>query len=280
MRVAVISDIHIDEQDDELEFEETLVECINESGADYLLIAGDISEYYLRTLAFMRRLRGRISAKLYYCLGNHDLWSKYEPGIGVDDILKYMKKSEGGEGFLQNEAVKLTDKTILIGGCGWYDYSFAYPGKFSKEHLSQKHYMDRYWKDGLYAKHGISDEEVDASWNKELEKLLSEYEDYSIIFMTHMVNHPAFLVGSDHPKYEMFKYFNGFLGSDGLYRLTKHKNVKYSICGHVHYRKSICEDGIYYMCRCLGYPKEFPAFGGKQELKEQIFSSMEVIDVD
>lgn len=279
MKVAVISDIHIDEQDDELELEKTLAECTDECQADYLLIGGDISEYYLRTLAFVRRLGKRTGAKIYYCPGNHDLWSKHEPETRVSEILEYMGGPDGDEGFLQNKAVKLTDKTVLIGGCGWYDYSFAHAGKFSKEHLSQKHYMGRYWKDGLYAKHDLGDEEVDRAWNKELEKLLIKYQDHSIIFMTHMVNQPEFLVGRDHPKYEMFKYFNGFLGSNGLYELTKYKNVKYSISGHVHYRKSVCEDGVYYMCRCLGYPTEFPAFGGKQGLKDQILSAMEVIDI-
>jgi putative phosphoesterase len=279
MRAAVISDIHIDEQMDEGEFEDCFALCVNKSNVDYLLIAGDVSEYYMRTLAFIKRLKEKVFAKLYFCPGNHDLWSKYEPQLSVENVVDYMRGKKGDPNFLQNDAVFLSDQTVLIAGCGWYDYSFAYEGKFTEEHLAQKHYMGRWWKDGLYAKHGISDRQVNEKWNEDLIMLVDKYSGYDIIFMTHMVNHPAFLVGEDHEKYEMFQYFNGFMGSEGLYKITKMPSIKYAISGHVHYRKSFSEGGVYYMCRCLGYPKEYPAFGGAENLESQIMSAMEIIEM-
>lgn len=279
MKVAVVSDIHIDEQDNEMVFEDVFAGCINDSKADYLLIAGDISEYYLRTLAFIKRLREKIDAKIYFCPGNHDLWSKFEPQVSVADVVNFMGGKYGDEGFLQNQAVFLSEKTVLVAGCGWYDYSFAHRDKFTKEHLSKKQYMGRWWRDRIYAKHGASDAEVDAIWNGELLSLIDRHSAHDVILMTHMLNHPDFLVGEDHEKYEMFKYFNGFLGSKGLHKLTKGNNVKYAVSGHVHYRRSFAEDGTYYMCRCLGYPKEFPAFGGKQDLQAQILSAVEIIEI-
>lgn len=278
MKIGVISDIHIDEQKDETAFERIFSDCINESGADVFLIAGDISEYYIRSLNFIKRLRGKISCKLFFCPGNHDLWSKYEPEKTVDDIIAYMNSEDGDEGFIQNKAVPLSKDTVLIAGCGWYDYTFSYSDRFSKKQMKEKKYMDRQWKDGLYARHERPDEDVNRDWNAELHNLIDLYSDCNVIFMTHMVNHPAFLVGSDHEKYEMFQYFNGFMGSQGLYEITKRINVKYSISGHVHYRKSFYDDnGTYYMCRCLGYPGEFSAFGGKQDLKAQINNTIEII---
>lgn len=279
MKAAVISDIHIDEQVNEGEFEDCFASIINKSNVDYLLIAGDISEYYLRSLAFIKRLRNKISAKLYFCPGNHDLWSKFEPDRKLEEIAAYMEGKHGDPGFLQNKAVFLSKNTVLVAGCGWYDYSFAYEGKFTEQHLTKKSYMGRWWKDGLYAKHGIGDKEVNNKWNKELETLVDKYSDYDIIFMTHMVNHPAFLVGEDHEKYQMFQYFNGFLGSNGLYEITKKQGIKYAISGHVHYRNSFLEEGVYYMCRCLGYPREYTAFGGKADLEFQIMSAMEIIEI-
>ncbi len=279
MKVAIISDIHIDEQDDELVFEDVFAQCINDSGADILLIAGDISEYYMRTLAFIKRLRKKVSAELYFCPGNHDLWSKFEPNISVVDVIQYMEGKNGDDSFLQNRGVLLTDRTALVAGCGWYDYSFAYPDKFTEEQLSKKRYMDRWWRDGMYAKHGMTDTEVNLLWKNQLVKIVDSFADYDVIFMTHMVNHPAFLVGEDHEKYEMFQYFNGFLGSYGLYEVAKSSNIKYAVSGHVHYRKSFMEDGIYYMCRCLGYPREFNAFGGVPDLKSQIEDAMEIIEI-
>lgn len=280
MKLAVISDLHIDEQRDEIYFEKVLAECVDEAGADMLLIAGDISEYYLRSMAFIRRLKQRIAIKIYFTPGNHDLWSKYEPGVSVQDIVEYMKSKNGDIGFVHNDAAYITEKTVLIGGCGWYDYSFAYKDKFTKDHLAEKRYMGRWWRDSLYAKHGMSDPKVDSVWNEELQYLVDKYSHYDIVFMTHMVNHPSFLVGPDHERYDMFQYFNGFLGSEGLYNITKNKAVKYAISGHVHYRRSFREGNTYYMCRCLGYPKEFPAFGGGQSLKSQIADALEIIEVD
>jgi len=259
MRIGVISDIHIDEQKDETVFEQIFSDCINESRADVFLIAGDISEYYIRSLNFLKRLRKKINCKLYFCPGNHDLWSKFEPEKTVDDIIDYMNSKDGDEGFVQNKAVPLCEDTVLIAGCGWYDYTFSYQDIFTKQQLREKKYMGR-------------------QWNAKLLSLIDFYSDYNVIFMTHMVNHPSFLVGADHEKYEMFRYFNGFMGSQSLYEITKSKNVKFSISGHVHYRKSFYnENGTYYMCRCLGYPGEFSAFGGKQDIKTQISNAIEII---
>ena len=280
MKIAVISDIHVDEQENEIAFTKAFSECVNELDPDYLLIAGDISEYYLRTLAFIRRLREQISAELYFCSGNHDLWSKYEPAMSAQGILNYMAGPKGDMGFLHNKAVRLSDKTVLVAGCGWYDYTFAREGMFSHEELREKEYMGRWWRDGLYARHGMEDEEVNRLWNAELQALIDEYRDYDIILMTHMLNHPAFLVGESSRQYEIFKYFNGFLGSRGLHELTKNDSIKYAISGHVHYRNSFAEKGTRYMCRCLGYPKEYPAFGGEQDLKAQIMDAFEVINIE
>lgn len=280
MKVAIISDIHVDIQEDELVFGEVFAECVNELEVDYLLIAGDISEYYLRTLAFVRRLREKVSAEIYFCSGNHDLWSKYESALSAQDIINYMGGPKGDKGFLQNQAVALSEKTVLIGSCGWYDYTFAHEGMFDYEELKKREYNGRWWRDSLYAKHGMDDVEVNRRWNEELRALVDQYEGHDIIFMTHMLNHPAFLVGEFSKQYEIFKYFNAFLGSEGLYEITKNESVKYAISGHVHYRKSFEEGGTHYMCRCLGYPKEFPMYGGDQALRAQVLDAIEVIEIE
>ncbi|MDO4552146.1 MAG: metallophosphoesterase [Bacillota bacterium] len=279
MKAGVISDIHIDEQAEERAFEEVFAACINESGIELLLIAGDFSEYYMRTLSFVRRLRGKIRPELYYCLGNHDYWSKFEEAMDIPAITGYLSGPRGDRGFVQNRAVALSDETVLVAGCGWYDYSFAFPGQFTEEELQRREYMGRVWRDRRNARHGKSDKEAERDWTGALLQLVDQYKDKKVILMTHMVNHPAFLVGEDHRLYEMFRYFNGFMGSEGLYRITRRPNVKVAVSGHVHYRKSFWEEGTYYTCRCLGYPSEFPAFGGEQELAAQIKDAMEIIEI-
>ncbi len=275
MKIGVISDIHVDEQSSEEELLNTLSECINDKNIDVMLVAGDISEDYKKSIDFMRKLNKSINAKLYYTAGNHDLWSKYHEEENIDSIVKIFSKEES---FVHNKAVELSNDVVLIAGCGWYDYSFA-SSEFKLDELEEKSYLEKTWQDKLYAKHELGDIELHDAWNEELINLIMQYSDKKVILMTHMINHPDLCVDEEHPKYEMWKYFNAFLGSQELYFITKCDNIKVAISGHVHYRRSFEDDNTYYMCRCLGYKSEFDLFGGTNDLKSQIESALEVITV-
>ncbi len=275
MRIGVISDIHIDEQKSEEELLNTLSQCINDKNVDVMLVAGDISESYKKSIEFMRKLKKAINAKLYYTAGNHDLWSKHNEDENIDSILDKFSEEEG---FVHNKAVELSDDVVLIAGCGWYDYSFA-SSEYKLDELEEKCYLEKTWQDKLYAKHQLSDIELHDAWNEEFISLIMQYSHKKVIFMTHMINHPDLCVDEEHPKYEMWKYFNAFLGSQELYFITKCDNIKVAISGHVHYRKSFEEDNTYYMCRCLGYEREFKMFGGECDLKSQIDRALEVITI-
>ncbi len=139
--------------------------------------------------------------------------------------------------------------------------------------------MEKTWQDKLYAKKKLSDIELHDAWNEEMINLIMQYSDKKVILMTHMVNHPELCVDEEHPRYEMWKYFNAFLGSQELYFITKCDNVKVAISGHVHYRKSFDEDSTRYMCRCLGYESEFDMFFKDKDLKYHIDNAIEVINV-
>lgn len=275
MKIGVISDIHVDEQSSEEELLNTLSECINDKNIDVMLVAGDISEDYKKSIDFMRKLNKSINAKLYYTAGNHDLWSKYHEEENIDSIVKIFSKEES---FVHNKAVELSNDVVLIAGCGWYDYSFA-SSEFKLDELEEKSYLEKTWQDKLYTKHELGDIELHDAWNEELINLIMQYSDKKVILMTHMINHPDLCVDEEHPKYEMWKYFNAFLGSQELYFITKCDNIKVAISGHVHYRRSFEDDNTYYMCRCLGYKSEFDLFGGTNDLKSQIESALEVITV-
>lgn len=275
MIIGVISDIHIQEQISEEELLNKLTKCINEKNLDVMLIAGDISEDYKKSMEFINKLKKGIKAKLYYTAGNHDLWSKNNENDYIDSIIKEFSKDES---FVFNRAVELGNDVVLIASCGWYDYSFGDPS-FKLDEFEEKEHNGMTWQDKLYAKHELSDIELHNEWNEELIKLLMQYSDKKIIFMTHMVNHPDFCIDENHANYENWKYFNAFLGSQELYFITKCQNVKIAISAHVHYRESFQEGETYYMCRCLGYQKEFELFGGEQGLEEQIRDAMEVIEI-
>ena len=97
-----------------------------------------------------------------------------------------------------------------------------------------------------------------------------------IVLVTHMLSNKAFTVPEDVTGVN-WKYFNAFLGSKALQELCeKYKDeIDYAICGHVHYRKNVVENGVTYMCRCLNYHKEWL----NDNLREQIEGAVEVVEL-
>ncbi|HDM4701779.1 TPA: phosphohydrolase, partial [Staphylococcus aureus] len=47
-------------------------------------------------------------------------------------------------------------------------------------------------------------------------------------------------------------------------------DIPYSIMGHVHFRKSVMDDGRCYLCPCLGYPRQWRSEDIYQEINETI----------
>ena len=69
------------------------------------------------------------------------------------------------------------------------------------------------------------------------------------IVITHMLPIPEFLCRKklDEQKPD-WSYFNAFLGSRQYETLYQRYDVKYAICGHVHYRKKCPEKIIHSIC--------------------------------
>ena len=97
-----------------------------------------------------------------------------------------------------------------------------------------------------------------------------------IVLVTHMLSNKAFTVPEDVTGVN-WKYFNAFLGSKALQELCEKysDDIDYAICGHVHYRKTVVENRVTYMCRCLNYHKEWL----NDNLREQVEGAIEVVDL-
>ena len=91
--------------------------------------------------------------------------------------------------------------------------------------------------------------------------------------MTHMLSHEAFLVPESR---ENWSYLNGFLGSKALKRLCTEQQVKYAICGHVHYRRNVTEGNTTWLCRCLNYHTEWR---GEKDVRKQVESAMDILEL-
>ena len=76
---------------------------------------------------------------------------------------------------------------------------------------------------------------------------------------------------------ETWDYFNAFLGSSALGDLLLgYPDVKYSVCGHVHYRKEVEKEGRRFLCQCLGYSTEWQ---GTDDPFVEVPRSMKVLTI-
>ena len=51
--------------------------------------------------------------------------------------------------------------------------------------------------------------------------------------------------------------FNAFIGTQDFDYIYEKYPIKYSIMGHVHFRKELRDSDTVYMCPCLGYQRQW-----------------------
>ncbi len=273
MRVGFIADIHIDFFKREQDITSKFIEVFRKYAFDILVIAGDISNNYLKTIAFVKDLNDKLPYKVYYVPGNHDMWSK-KVQASTREIYDAFRKDEH---CLVDKSVYLSNNTYLIGDIFWYDYSYA-DQSFDIEDLVKKAHGKRVWRDSIYIDWEISDGEVSQNMIDKMQNRINKKPNARYILVSHMINHKRFTVNGD--RREEWKFFNGFLGSKSIYDLVKENNIDTAVCGHVHFRRVIEEEDKKFMCCCLSYPKEWNYFDKtSDELSYHVDLSLEVIEV-
>lgn len=250
-KIGVISDIHVDENGFE-EVLHTLSSVVNKRKYDLFLVAGDVSSDSATSIEFMNQLQEKVNTELCWVAGNHDYWQ--------NTTTKPMKKirTEFKKHPTHLQGYKIIDEYwVIVGDTGWYDYSLG-SSKFNLKQFEKRKYLKRTWQDSIRIDKDMTDIEFHDSQIKAMKNSMKKLQDYNIIFMSHMINHPGFKVSKN---LKMWDYFNAFLGSDSLFQLTLQDNIKHSISGHVHYRRQIIERGKHYYCACLGTKDEFQFYG-------------------
>lgn len=117
MKIAWCTDIH---QDFLSPFRrEIFLKELETATADAFLITGDIStarELY----DHMKLIAARVSAPIYYVLGNHDYWhGSFE---SVREIVARLEQEHPNLIYLGNRSyIKLTEDAALVGHDAWYD---------------------------------------------------------------------------------------------------------------------------------------------------------------
>ena len=271
MKTAVISDIHID-VNEEYDVIGGIVEYVRENGIELLLIAGDISSYPAKTIETVEKLEELCGAKILYVPGNHDMWNKDSSYENNDEIYEMFLNDE----HCLSGKVYETDESVIIGDVAWYDYSFANHEKFSHKEFEGMTYEGRTWQDSLFNTWSRNNEERCKWFLERFAKQIKEnqHKGKKIVLMTHMISHEAFAVPES--MNHIWSFFNAFLGSRELTKLCVENRIAYSICGHVHYRNTFTENGVTWMCRCLNYHNEWL---GNKDVREQIKDAMEIVEL-
>lgn len=271
MKTAVISDIHID-VNEEYDVLGGIAEYVRRNEVELLLIAGDISSYPAKTIEAVKRLEKLCGAQVFYVPGNHDMWNKESAYESNDKIY---------EMFLADEhclagKVFETKEHIILGDVAWYDYSFGNHELFGKQEFEAMTYEGRTWQDSLFNTWSKNNEERCQWFIDRFQRLIDENKNKGkrFVLMTHMISHEAFAV-PEHMN-PIWSFFNAFLGSKKLTSFCIENQIEYSICGHVHYRNTFLQNQVTWLCRCLNYHKEWL---GNKDIKEQIEEAMELIDL-
>ena len=271
MKIAAVSDLHVDVNGDYAVFD-TLGRLLASLKADMLLVAGDISECCHTTISWIKDFESAAKIPVYYVPGNHDLWRCGD--LGNDEIYSMYSSDPR---CLCGKSIPLGRSWTVVGDAGWYDYTLS-PLESENVDLDSMTYGGRTWQDKLRNSwsgdnKGRTDMMLDS-----LDRVLSLSDGKNVIAVTHMLVNDDFIVRG---RGRMWDYFDAFLGSKEFGKLFMRHCVKYSISGHVHFRKEAFHDGTRFICPCLGYSSEWGLFDEKHgdDVFFQLSSSLKLIEI-
>ncbi|WP_411842963.1 metallophosphoesterase [Salinicoccus sp. HZC-1] len=269
MKIGIISDLHIDRGNIGIKTYETLLaEEVKIRGLDILLVAGDVSSHYEMTSDFLKTVADLTGVEVLFVPGNHDYWLTEGDGKTTREVYDFYKKMPGS---LLESPYLINEGWAIVGHSGWYDYTYA-DERFSTEKLERGKFYGGTWQDKLKIDWQLNDRELSKVFADKAEKDMGKVGDRKIILMTHVVTHRRYAVPMPH---RLFDYFNAFIGTSDFDDLYKKYPIKYSIMGHVHFRHQFTQDGLTYICACLGYPREWRT----DDIRTEIKNTLQVIEI-
>ncbi|WP_209123244.1 metallophosphoesterase [Alkalihalobacillus sp. BA299] len=267
MRFGFIADLHIDinkkrKRGDVLD---VLLAQTSEQKLDVLCIGGDVSNDYKETLATVERIEQELKMPCYFVAGNHDLWNIHYPSMKTWDIYNDLKSHPRN---LANGPQQLTENWVLLGDIGWYDFSFGNYKKYTVNDFIRMKMKGSTWQDKEYTDWADHAVEIHNLFLSSFKEQLVKNENKKIIFCTHVVSHHLFTVPTPH---RIWDYFNAFLGSGEYERLASTtNNVRYALCGHVHFRKKVQNNNTQFICSSLGYANQWRSNETKKEMQHAL----------
>lgn len=268
MKIGAISDIHIDSNKKVLpegvSFAQILAQELNEQRVDVLLLAGDISSDYMLSQEFIDELKALTNCQVLFVPGNHDFWSRKNGEKDTLSIYHFFKDQP--ETVLEKPYI-INDEWAVVGNSGWYDYGYADEDLYTKADFDHMKYRIGAWNDKYYVHWPLENQAVAQKMLEKIEEDIRSIGDRKIILMTHIATHPQFVVQLPHRIYD---FFNAFLGSPSYEGLYHKYPIKYSVMGHVHFRKTLRDEECLYISACLGSKKHWYTKDAAAEIKRTL----------
>jgi putative phosphoesterase len=270
VKIGILSDIHVDinyRSDDSVVGD--LSAAIVNNRLDRMIIAGDVASDYELTLLTLRDIETASGVPCLFVPGNHDVWNEKHPSMTAWEIYDHLKTFPGN---LANGPQPLGENWTAIGDLGWYDYAFGDP-EFSTEDFDRMKIDDRLWQDKIMAVWDRPTQEMHRYFLAKLETQLENNRRRHVILVLHVLPIRFFTVQSPD---RMWRYLNAFLGSPAYGELALKYDVRYVICGHVHYRRQTRINQTTFICNCLNYRNQWY----KENPAEEIADTLKVIEID
>lgn len=273
MKNYFISDLHVDFYSPMTRSMEPLLKAFeqfyerNFLPADACCIAGDIANDYFTYVEFLKFIATKY-AKVYLCLGNHDIITEKKSHYGKDrDFLTSEEKIE----FFCNEAAKIQNVHLLenhvadgVAGCmGMCDFEYKHvPGATATQNKMLWKFC---WFDGRHWNYKGND--PDALWQHYDQAMLSLTQQQPSIMMTHFL--PLEFGMAERYKHDECSNFFYFAGAKYLENMPDGSIWQ---AGHTHtaIKKWITDSKgkkHLLLCNPVGYPNENPyqEYGLKKE---------------
>ena len=261
MKIGILSDIHVDLNGGRAVID-GLLRTIQSKAVEAMVIAGDVSSNYQVTLDTLEELQERSGIRTLFVPGNHDIWNEADPELTAWQAYQALERFAGN----LTTGPQEIDGWSFVGDLGWYDYSYG-GSQYTREEFDRMQIGERIWQDGIKAVWDRHTLEVHRTFHQKLDSQLRKLSCASdpaagnpepggrkIVMVTHVLPRREFTVQRPDPQWI---YLNAFLGSPEYGELALRYGVRYSICGHVHYRKQVTVNGTCFICNCLGYTDEW-----------------------
>ncbi len=213
-----------------------LAEHVCASGADALIIAGDVADAKGNAFRRCLNLFADFDGLKMLVPGNHDVWC--EEGGSAERYREWVPTECEAAGFRVLDVGPVrTDGAAFIGNMGWYDYSFRNPDldKSLEDYAGKTWPGVCTWNDGRF----IDWEDTDAEFTQQcVEKLRTDYaavaDDADDVIVT--LHHLPFRELLYAPRAgKAHEFCRAYMGAEVLGRtLADLPKVRYVFCGHRH----------------------------------------------